>query len=217
MSDAKANILSRLRAAPKAPAREEEDFSVIAEKRWPPEQRYARLRRLMESVNTEFIDSSRADWPQALEAFLTAEGVTSLAHGTPPNLVAGVTQACGNRVERLVYDRPIEDLREGLFEVQAGITTAKGAIADTGSLILWPTAAEPRLLSLVPPVHIVLLEVEKILDTLWQAMTDLGWAAGGGTNPILISGPSKTADIEQTLTFGVHGPKRLIVIALHAA
>ena len=69
-------------------------------------------------------------------------------------------------------------------------------------------------MSLVPPIHIAVLEAEKIFDTLGEAMQAENWAAKMPTNIVLVSGPSKTADIELTLAFGVHGPKELLVILL---
>ena len=103
-------------------------------------------------------------------------------------------------------------------DTPAGLTAARAAIAETGTLILWPDAQEPRLMSLVPPLHIVLLDAGKIYNTFYEAMTSEAWAdpASGGlpTNALLISGPSKTADIQQTLAYGAHGPKELVVLML---
>jgi L-lactate dehydrogenase complex protein LldG len=70
-------------------------------------------------------------------------------------------------------------------------------------------------MSLVPPIHIAILEADKIYTTFSEAIEAEGWAQKMPTNVVLISGPSKTADIELTLAFGVHGPKELIVLILH--
>ena len=85
-------------------------------------------------------------------------------------------------------------------------------IAETGTLVLWPTPEEPRLLSLVPPIHVALVDFGRIASTLHELMHAEQWAAGMPTNALLLSGPSKSADIEQTLTYGVHGPARLVVL-----
>lgn len=79
-------------------------------------------------------------------------------------------------------------------------------------MVLWPSPAEPRLLSLVPPIHCLLLDAGGICTTLHELIVNQGWAAAMPTNALLITGPSKSADIEQTLTYGVHGPARLIVL-----
>ena len=136
------------------------------------------------------------------------------AHPPHPNPLPGGER--GPNPTLIPYDRPLEDLKSQLFEsIEAGLTTTRGAIAETGSLILWPTADEPRTLSLVPHIHIALLRADALYDTFLQAMREQGWAQAMPTNLLLVSGPSKTADIEQTLAYGVHGPKRLIVLVVH--
>ncbi len=108
-----------------------------------------------------------------------------------------------------------EDLwPQTVYDFVDGFTTTRGGIAETGGLILWPGSQEPRLLSLVPPVHVALLYTDMIYDTFWEALRSQEWAAEMPPNALLISGPSKTADIEQTLAYGVHGPKRLVVVAV---
>ncbi|MCA1579895.1 MAG: lactate utilization protein [Acidobacteria bacterium] len=219
MSDgARARILERLAAArPKSPAIS--DFAVVARKQWAAEARYPRLRFLMEAVHSEFLEATEAGWPLAIREFLAEEGLSTLLYG-PGTAAAGRLEAAwaaGTRPSLVAYDRPIEseDLKRRLFEdIDAGFTTTRGGIADTGGLILWPTPDEPRLLSLVPPVHIALLDSRSIHNTFWEAMRVEGWASGMPPNALLISGPSKTADIEQTLAYGVHGPKRLLVVAI---
>lgn len=102
------------------------------------------------------------------------------------------------------------DLRGFCANADAGITGADAALAETGSVIIKMNASQSRLSSLLPPVHIVLLPVSKIIPDIFT------WTASrSGELPsqlVIISGPSKTADIEQTLVVGVHGPKRFIVI-----
>ena len=110
------------------------------------------------------------------------------------------------------YDRRVEDFKQELFDMDAAVTAAEGAVAETGALIVRPTPEEPRLMSLVPPVHIAVLPAGRIYGTFAEAIESQNWAAGMPTNALLISGPSKTADIEMTLAFGVHGPKELVVI-----
>lgn len=216
MSDARAAILGTLRrtrdAHPVTPP--PSDFTPLAEKQWPPEERLPRIRRMMEAVHTEFLDATEADWPAVVTDFLTREGAANLLYA--PGTADGAKLASAGRGESLQlipYDRPIEDFKQQMFEgIDAGLTGTLGAIADTGSLILWPSADEPRLLSLVPHIHVALLRADALYDSFWQAMRDQRWADAMPTNALLISGPSKTADIEQTLAYGVHGPKRLVVV-----
>ena len=127
-------------------------------------------------------------------------------------------EATEQKVELLAYDQPVEAWKEELFwNVEASLTGTLGGIAATGTLVLWPDRNEPRLMSLVPPVHIALLKASEIHDNLYDMMVAQDWAAGLPTNVLLVSGPSKTADIEQVLAYGAHGPRELIVLVLEDA
>ena len=207
-------ILAGLRAALPGGRPPVPDFAVVEEKRWDPGERAARLRRGMAAVKAEFIEAGPEDWPRAVAAFVLGEGLPSLLYGpdtTEGRALAAAWPALGPRL--VPYDRPVETFKQDLFEgIAAGFTTTLGGIAETGGLLLAPGPFEPRLLSLVPPVHIALLRADRIFDTLLQAFRELGWNKVLPANALVVSGPSKTADIEQTLAYGVHGPRRLIVV-----
>ena len=211
-------ILANLRASRDAhPVQTiESDFTVLREKRWTPAERLERIKRMMDAVHTEFLDATEQDWPAVVRRFLDEAGAKTVLYAPATEAGARLEAEWGDGGPALVrYDRPVEDFKEELFTgIDAGITQTLGAIADTGSLVLWPSAEEPRLLSLVPHIHIALLKADALYDTFWQVMTENRWAEGMPTNALLISGPSKTADIEQTLAYGVHGPKRLIVVVI---
>jgi L-lactate dehydrogenase complex protein LldG len=221
---AKANILAKLKKSLEGttPIRDEFDESLVTQPwSYPAEQRIPRLRELMEAVHGETHLTSQAEWPALLERLLSARGVPSLlvapstAHGQ--QLQAHWQQsACPITLK--AYDRPIEEWKAELFDATpASLTGSLGGIAATGSLILWPTREEPRLMSLVPPLHVALLKASEVYDNFYQAQQQMGWSAGMPTNALLVSGPSKTADIEQVLAYGAHGPKDLIVLILEDA
>jgi L-lactate dehydrogenase complex protein LldG len=216
MPDARANILGRLRAVtPEAPP--VSDFSVVEKKTWSPAARLERLRAAMTAVHTEFLDATADGWPETVRAFLVAQGAKRVALGPATEAGRLLAAACARAGAPAVvpYDRPVEEIKAALFDdIDAGFTTVRCAIADTGSLVLWPSPEEPRLLSLVPPLHVALLSARAIRDTLLGVMREEGWAKGLPPNALLVSGPSKTADIEQTLAYGVHGPKRVVVVVV---
>ncbi len=213
---AREKILGSLRASVRCAA-PPSDFGVMARKTWPPAERYPRLRRLMEAVKTEFLEATEDGWPQSVYDFLGSQKLSTLLYGpdTPAGRRLAQSWPTGEGPRLVPFDRPVEQMKKQLFdELDAGFTTTRGGIAETGGLIVWPGPQEPRLLSLVPPVHVALLYTDTIYDTFWKALRSQGWAAGMPPNALLISGPSKTADIEQTLAYGVHGPKRLVVVAV---
>ncbi|HYO80045.1 MAG TPA: lactate utilization protein [Bryobacteraceae bacterium] len=98
-------------------------------------------------------------------------------------------------------------------EAAVGITGAEYALADTGSLVVM-SAAEPRLYSLLPPVHIAVVESGRILSGLDEFLAVVPRPADLGASTVFITGPSRTADIEQILVRGVHGPGELHVVIL---
>ncbi len=93
--------------------------------------------------------------------------------------------------------------------LKAGITGALTAIAETGTLIITSGNGRPLSASLLPDIHIAVLRSSQIVSSLEEAFRLSG--VGSASAAVLISGPSRTADIEMTLTIGVHGPKELMV------
>lgn len=211
-------ILGRLREAGRtAVPAAAPDVSVVSGKSFPPAERLPRLRRCMEAVHTEFLEATPATWADVVRAELRASGARTLGYGPGTAAAAALEASAADGLPPVLvpYDRPVEELKGTLFgSLDGGFTTCLGGIAETGSLVLIPSAEEPRLLSLVPPIHVVLLDSSRMWDTFWHALSDLGLAAGMPPNALLVSGPSKTADIEQTLAYGVHGPKRLLVVVV---
>jgi L-lactate dehydrogenase complex protein LldG len=103
-----------------------------------------------------------------------------------------------------------------LFNSDASVTSAQRAIAETGTLVLESEKERHRLASLVPPVHIAIIEAGKIHQTMGEVLQLLGENGRDGLSPTVtfITGPSRTSDIELTLTIGVHGPAELHVVII---
>jgi L-lactate dehydrogenase complex protein LldG len=102
-----------------------------------------------------------------------------------------------------------------VFTFDIGITTAQAAIAETGTLVLDSSQERHRLVSLVPPVHIAIIEAAKIVSTLGEALAVLHSDSNNLSSIVtFVTGPSRTADIELTLAIGVHGPQELYVIII---
>ena len=104
-----------------------------------------------------------------------------------------------------------------IFDFDVGISTAQAAIAETGTLVLDSSCERHRLVSLVPPVHIAIVNASSICETLSEALALLRKDKEISPAVTFITGPSRTADIELTLAIGVHGPRELFVIVNAAA
>ena len=122
-------------------------------------------------------------------------------------------------VERLVHmtDLEVEELAiapsaSEVFRFDVGISQAQVGIAETGTLLLDSSRERHRLVSLVPPVHIALLKARQIVGTLGEALATLRRDETVSPIVTLVTGPSRTADIELTLAIGVHGPQELFVV-----
>jgi LUD domain len=125
--------------------------------------------------------------------FLVDCGITSL-----PSVRSGIT------------DR--EELRALCASADVGITSADYALADTGTLVMLASPQEARLVSLLPPAHIAVVPRERILTGLDELFSILPNPAAQTSSMVLITGPSRTADIEQILVRGVHGPGQITVV-----
>ena len=100
---------------------------------------------------------------------------------------------------------------------RAGLSRAVAAAAETGTLVLVSGADNPTTLAFLPEAHTVLVRRGDIVPCYEDAFDRLRAIYGEGALPRsvnLISGPSRTADIEQTIVRGAHGPKRLHVVIL---
>jgi L-lactate dehydrogenase complex protein LldG len=183
-----------------------------------PFERTARFTRLLEAVGgrVEHV-RDEAEAARALAAIAARHGARTLALSDDPR-IERIARAAGAGLE--LFASPIE--RERLFAADLGFSGAQWGIAETGSLVLDSAAERHRLVSLVPPVHVALLEAAAILPTLGATLAATLAAARGptqerplaGRSLTIVTGPSRTADIELTLVVGVHGPRELHVLLL---
>lgn len=125
---------------------------------------------------------------------LTSIGLTRMGHHVPSD----------NRKDHQLAYR----------ELDFGITGADAGLAESGSVVLTHGPGRPRMASLSPEVHVVLLEVAKLDRTLALWAHHHPEAAADTANLVLVTGPSRTGDIEQQLNLGVHGPRHLHVVML---
>ena len=97
-------------------------------------------------------------------------------------------------------------------DVRVGLTGALAGLADTGSLAVVSGPGRGRIASLLPPVHVAVLRVDDLVPSYAALLAAHPHVTDQGSNLVLITGPSRTADIEMTLTRGVHGPGHVHVV-----
>jgi L-lactate dehydrogenase complex protein LldG len=131
-----------------------------------------------------------------MTAALQARGLSVVAPDVP--------QAGDTRAARLAE----------LAALSLGLTGADAGLAETGSVVLASGPGRPRMASLLVPVHVAVLRVDRIVDSISGLLATRGDLVAAGSNLVAITGPSRTADIEHTLSRGVHGPGEVHVILL---
>ena len=109
-----------------------------------------------------------------------------------------------------------ETAHDPFFAAEAGVSGVKYLIAETGSLVVESGPVEPRSISLLPPLHIAVAGRDQILPDLFDLFTPGRWPDEHGVPSCvsLITGPSKTGDIELRLVTGVHGPGEVHVVLI---
>ena len=123
---------------------------------------------------------------------LTSEGLTRISHDVP---------GAGRSEHQMQY-----------MPLALGVTGALAGLADSGSLILSHGEGRPRMASLIPEVHVALLEVTELDRTLSHWAHRRPALVADTANLVIVTGPSRTGDIEQQLNLGVHGPRHLHVV-----
>ncbi|MBI4732372.1 MAG: LUD domain-containing protein [Chloroflexi bacterium] len=181
----------------------EEGNQVIA----PPEEKLSIDPLIPQSLITRFTD----------ELALLGGKVYQMKEKDLPGKLAGFLAS--KNIERVCVDDTgaelvtnISSTRETDPTVRCGVTGAMCGIAETGSLLLVSGAGQTLTASLLPEVHVAVLKTSRLVPSLADALgrPEVRNATAG----VIVTGPSRTADIEMTLTIGVHGPGELHVFLI---
>jgi L-lactate dehydrogenase complex protein LldG len=162
---------------------------------------------------------------------LAALGVQVFVEPTPDAVRARVAALAGDRrvlswdPEHLPYgagaalDRPIRASAPLVEQAAAdvGITGCDSAIAETGSLVMLSAPGRSRTVSLLPPEHLAIVRPEDLVFSMGEFFARHAERVKNATSCTFITGPSRTADIELTLTLGIHGPGKVAVVIGPAA
>jgi len=152
------------------------------------------------------------------------ERMVQLTHTHPSHLIAPAIHLTKEDAAKVFGTEPTveaiqlharESLRQKFIEATVGISGANMAIAETGTIVLVTNEGNADLTTTLPPVHIALFGIDKLVASLDDAVAVLRMLPRSGTGQLIssyvnwITGPSRSADIEQSLTIGVHGPREL--------
>lgn len=158
--------------------------------------------RIIEASATISILGDSSDIPHEVTRFINTENITSPITITDPALLNTINWH-GININH-TYDPD---------NIMVGVTHACMGIEETGSLVMKSSAANPTGLNFLPDYHIVILDKNTIVKNLNQVWKQLGNHNLPRTVNI-ITGPSRTADIEHTIQLGAHGPRRLHIIVI---
>ncbi len=174
----------------------------------------------LKSVAGDYLGICRADEAAARIAALAAEtGVRTAAIGEgvaiDTGAIATALETEGISVLRTApgvdADNRTQTLRR-VADADMGIAEADCAIASTGTLAVVSTVSRPSSLTLLPPSSVILVNVDRLVRDIAAAVATLGANEIANHRVTLITGPSRTADIEKRIVLGVHGPKSLHVL-----
>lgn len=170
----------------------------------------ARIERMLDRVTALAGTAFHAHTGAAAAAYIAGitKGRISIASNSVFLRKIGVTTLPG-----VVSDvAEVARLRHLCATADFGITSADYALSDTGSLVMIASPDDARLISLLPPVHIAVVSVDRLLSGLDELYTLVPKPADRTSSMVFITGPSRTADIEQLLVRGVHGPGEIHVV-----
>jgi iron-sulfur cluster protein len=152
------------------------------------------------------------------------ERMVQLTHTHPSHLIAPAIHLTKEDAANIFGTEPTveaiqkharESLRQKFIDATVGVSGANMAIAETGTVVLVTNEGNADLTTTLPPVHVALFGIDKLVATLDDAVAVLRMLPRSGTGQRMtsyvnwITGPSRSADIEQSLTIGVHGPKEM--------
>ena len=229
MASSRDNILGKLRAArrpfPSTPPRPGAYMPVTSMKRVSPEGMLARFTKELDQLDGEIfvVDGDAAAQKKVLELLESHQTKRILAwhfkHIPVKKLYTAVKQAGYIVSYPAIRNTDLQARKRDIARLETaevGLTGADAVAATTGTLVVSTAPGKERFPTILPPVHIAVVElrqfVPRLEDWLAQEHSTGNPVIEQSANVCFISGPSRTGDIEQQLVLGVHGPKRLQVI-----
>jgi L-lactate dehydrogenase complex protein LldG len=178
------------------------------------------------SVSSSIIDlvaEKETEWGEAKQVAVWQHPLTDQLHLTEAlkaqNVSVYVTKPADKHADSTVIAEKKQEVRREVIDSYIGITSADFCIAVSGTLVMKTRAGQGRSVSLVPAIHIAVIHLDQLLASLKELYSLLKYDPAhrkeGLTNCMsLVSGPSKTADIELVMVHGAHGPRELYIYVI---
>ncbi len=152
----------------------------------------------------ERVAASAASLPEHRRSAVVAADVAAFA--------SEIDAACAAAGLQVVRPSTGPQWRERGAVAGLGITSARLGVASTGSVLIAPGAGSPRAASILAEHHLVILAADRLVPGLEEAMDAAASLASTCSNPFLVTGPSRTSDIEMEMVLGAHGPRSVHVL-----
>lgn len=164
-------------------------------------------KRGQEANKAILMESSKEELENTIKSILEKENIKQV-------LLPASLKNININQEKIIYDKPVDELKDTLFQVECGIFEANYGVSNLGIFSVSSSSDQPRLLSLITKYSIVLLKKENIKENLSTTLKAYKEANSDKlpTNILFIAGPSRTADIEFKVVLGVHGPQIVYII-----
>ena len=182
------------------------------------------LNAYLEAQGLKVVETDLGEWIIQLAGEHPSHLLAPALHKTREQIAVLLNQATGEPADPDNIEAMVKiarrALRQSFIDADIGVTGVNFAMADTGTIAIVTNEGNDRLVATLPPVHIAMLGVEKIVADLDDAnaiLKLLSRSATGQQQSVYVSyitGPSRTADIELSLTIGVHGPQELHLVLL---
>ncbi len=181
-----------------------------------------RLNPYLEAMGMKVVETDLGEWIVQLAGETPSHFLAPAIHKTREEIAELLARETGETVAADDIGSMVQlarkYLRRAFIEADVGISGANMAVAESGTIVVVTNEGNDRLVTTLPPVHIAILGIDKIVDTLEDAVLVLKVLAPSATGQTqtsyvsFITGPSRTADIESTLTVGVHGPSHVHIV-----
>jgi iron-sulfur cluster protein len=200
-------------------AREHGVRSVVKSKSMVTEE--IELNKYLISLGIEVTETDLGEWVCQLAGERPSNLTIPAIHKTREQVAEIFSKAVGEKVPSDIPSLVAvarKQIRQKFIEADMGISGANIAIADTGSIVIVSNEGNARLVTSLPDVHVAVVSYDKLVPSIDETTAVLKMLSKSGTGQKMtsyvsfITGPSRTSDIEKTLTLGCHGPKEMHVV-----